>query len=448
MTQDPQARSMQVALATSTRQLTPLWAVKVVYCVGTGSSACLWKFITVYYHHVGLTNSQIGLVQLLNPVVGFVSQLAWAALCDKLGSYKEVLIVSNLCGVACVTCLLLQPVQSYFPLLCGVVLLGSMFMASRGSVSDSMTLQVVKDYEEFQRDAERRGQTDNSPKLPSYGQQRLWGAAGWGGASLLGGYLMDAFGVPFMFVSAGILVCTTVAIIACFYPGRLAQREANQSAERENGSMHRAQNFKQFSVLWFFTNLFLYGMCMALVETYLFIFLLRDFDPPASKLLLGSTIAVMCLFEMPVFFYVDRLFARFSMTALLSFCHMVFALRCVIYTILPRSCVATVLLTEPLHGVTFALMWSAAVEYGKRIAPQGAEARMQALLNGLYYQLAIGCGSMFWGVVTESQHLGFRSSYLTAAVFIVLWSCIWNLGWLWYRSSASGGDAAPPTIQT
>jgi len=41
-----------------------------------------------------------------------------------------------------------------------------------------------------------------------------------------------------------------------------------------------------------------------------------------------------------------------------------------------------VLFVEPLHGLTFAGMWSAAVEYARRLAPQGAEAKMQALVNG------------------------------------------------------------------
>merc|ERR1719436_1593125 len=105
---------------------------------------------------------------------------------------------------------------------------------------------------------------------------------------------------------------------------------------------------------------------MALVETFLFIFLLRDFTG-TSKFLLGSTVAIMCLFELPVFYYVDRLFTRVQLTTLLSCCHCVFALRCLLYVIIPRNIPSLVLLVEPLHGLTFGMMWATAVEYGKRL---------------------------------------------------------------------------------
>jgi len=406
-------------------RLTPLWALKANYCIGSGSSACLWKYITVFYHSVHLSNTQIGLIQLLNPSVSFVAQLLWAALCDKLGSYKEVVSISSVLGVAVFNSLLLSTVQAWFPLICFVVLAASGLLATRGSIGDSMALQVVKDYEEAQRQS---GGT-SAARLPTYGQQRLWSAAGWGGASLLGGVLMDAFGVSFMFVSASVLILCTTVIIATQFPARRSSRSGPAGVDR--------RRFASFEVIWFLTNMFVYGMCMALVETFLFIFLLRDFQG-TSSLLCGSTIAMMCAFEVPIFLYIDAAFTRVRLTSLLSLCHVVFAARCVAYSLLPQAYPATVLLIEPLHGITFAVMWSAAVEYGKRLAPPGAEARMQALINGLYYQLAIGFGSLAWGPVTElpPRGLGFKASFLLAAVVIIIWCCIWNMGW-WAHSRLS-----------
>ena len=118
------------------------------------------------------------------------------------------------------------------------------------------------------------------------------------------------------------------------------------------------------------------------------------------------------------------------MRTLLSICHLIFAVRCILYAVLPRSYPFTVLIVEPLHGITFAMMWSVSVEYGKRIAPIGSEATMQALLSGLYYKLAIGIGSSFWGVVTAQRHLGFRKSYFACACLQIVWSLFWNAGWV------------------
>eukprot|EP00932_Pfiesteria_piscicida_P004826 SRR837773.14733.p1 GENE.SRR837773.14733~~SRR837773.14733.p1 ORF type:complete len:161 (-),score=17.57 SRR837773.14733:65-547(-) len=139
----------------------------------------------------------------------------------------------------------------------------------------------------------------------------------------------------------------------------------------------------------------------------------------------------MCAFEVPVFRNIDKAFSRFSLTAMLSMCHFIFAARCILYSILPRQHAWAVLLVEPLHGITFACMWSCSVEYAKRLAPDGGKAKMQALVNGVYYQLAIGLGSFMWGPLTEEPPVGvgFTKCYLAAGLVMVLWSIVWNLGW-------------------
>ena len=66
-----------------------------------------------------------------------------------------------------------------------------------------------------------------------------------------------------------------------------------------------------------------YGISMALVETYLFVYLERAFMPAASKSLLGVTIAIMCIFEVPIFFYFDRLLIVMTEINILTLCHAV-----------------------------------------------------------------------------------------------------------------------------
>mmetsp|Transcript_49585 Transcript_49585/g.105518 ORF Transcript_49585/g.105518 Transcript_49585/m.105518 type:complete len:478 (-) Transcript_49585:58-1491(-) len=418
-------------LSPSRPRLTPLWALKAVYCIGTGSGACLWKYITVFYHSIGLTNSQIGLIQMLNPAINFVAQIGWAGLCDYLGSYKEVLIVSNTLGVIATCCCLFPFVQEHFWILCLVVLAASAFMASRGSVNDSLALQIVDDYKQARTVAAARGEAVDVKSLPSYGEQRLWGAAGWGFCSLFGGYLMDSFGVPFMFVSFALLLSLTIFIIAFYFPAR----QASMQRPQETSSVAPRRNLLNFELIWFFANLILYGFCMSLVETFLFVFMLRDFQGTTS-FLLGATILVMCAFEIPVFMWVDKkLFHKWNLTTLLSACHVIFAIRCFLYAACPREHAWLVLLIEPLHGITFAAMWSCSVEYAKRLSPEGGQAKMQALVNGMYYQFAIGIGSVVWGPLTEEppKGYGFAPCYYAAAVLLLIWSVIWNIGWCMRR---------------
>ena len=48
-----------------------------------------------------------------------------------------------------------------------------------------------------------------------------------------------------------------------------------------------------------------------------------------------------------------------------------------------------VLLVEPLHGLTFAGVWTATVEYARRLAKTGTEAKMQALISGTWPQQSV-----------------------------------------------------------
>merc|ERR1712079_682111 len=94
---------------------------------------------------------------------------------------------------------------------------------------------VVQDYQEAQRRDEQSGSAQSQRRLPAYGQQRLWGAAGWGGASLLGGALMDFIGVTFMFATCSILFAVMALVIATQFPSKHSRR----TGSTEQGTQQR-----------------------------------------------------------------------------------------------------------------------------------------------------------------------------------------------------------------
>lgn len=432
-----QCANRQSLLSTGQR-LTPLWALKAIYFVSIGANACLFRFIAVFYHQIGFDNAQIGFLQLCNPWVTFAGSLGWAAVCDHVGEYKRVLIFSNLVGGVFICCLLVPAVQAHFLTVLACVLVGAAFLASRAGVTDALTLAVVREYEQFK--LERGLGADEAPCQPSYGEQRLWGAAGYGTFALLSGVLTDILGDGAMFAGFGACLAVTITIITTQLPSS-SGRKAAASAANGGGS------FVTFDLVWFFANLLVYGAHMALVETYLFVYLLRDFQNTSRKLL-GCSVAVMCTFELPVFFYIRRLIDRVPLTLLLSACHAVFALRTFAYSMLPYDYPWMVLLVEPLHGITMAAMWSCSVEFGRRLAPAGAEAKMQAVVAGAYYRVACGAGNFAWGFFTKPPPAGygFVAAYRLATATILAWSLLWNLGW-WahsHRKRGAGATVAAP----
>ncbi|CAE7423874.1 cscB [Symbiodinium natans] len=378
-------------------------------CLGAAAWACFGRFINVFWSDIGVTRAEIGALSLAIMVASFVGQLFWSMVTDRLGEYKRVLVGTTLTGTVLIFLYLVPGVQASFWWLSLVCVSSSFFLSTGGPIIDAMCLSVLQE-----QDSEEQ-----------YGDQRLWCAVGWGGMSLVAGQLIDIFGIGFMFWGFASIEAAYMAVCLCYMP---MQKHKKQNTGQEEVTL---KQFMNFDVLWFFANLIVYGLAMSVVESFLLVFLNEDFENP-PKLLLGASTTVMCFFEVPVFKYIDAVWARKKerLTSVLMACKLVLAFRCFCYTLLPPSQPWLVLLIEPLHGFTFAAMWSATVEYGQRIAPPGCVARMQALVNGIYYQIAMGIGTAMWGplAMQPPQGLGFQTCFRLDAAGIILWGLIWQAG--------------------
>merc|ERR1711920_739425 len=93
-------------------------------------------------------------------------------------------------------------------------------------------------------------------------------------------------------------------------------------------------------------------------------------------------------------------------------------------TLLPQSNPWLVLIIEPLHGLTFAIMWLCAVDFGRQYAPEDAKTRFQALTNGTYFQMSFGVGSFVWGPVMQT--VGYHNGYRLCGCMVICWSLLWN----------------------
>ena len=72
-----------------------------------------------------------------------------------------------------------------------------------------------------------------------------------------------------------------------------------------------------------------------------------------------------------------------------------------------------VLWIEPLHGITYAVMWSTSCNFAHKIAPPGLGASTQGLLSGIHWGLGQGLGGLVAGAIY--QHFGPRQLFVGAA---------------------------------
>ena len=105
-------------------------------------------------------------------------------------------------------------------------------------------------------------------------------------------------------------------------------------------------------------NLFVQGVLVAFVESFLYVYLSEVYNCPSY--FLGLCTCVAAAFECPVFYYSEDLIARFGVKGLLTIAQFLYASRVFAYTLIPNNSSVfgywLFLLTEPLHAFVFAAM--------------------------------------------------------------------------------------------
>lgn len=223
---------------------------------------------------------------------------------------------------------------------------------------------------------------------------------------------------------------------------------ASSDTTNRSGGYERKTIFSS-RVLCFLFSLTVYGVFKTGSEQYLFLFLRNDedFEPVAPHWVLGAAVTTMGLAEALVFRHEDRLrtmivthFSRrlevFPRTAdqdhhvVFVFCGCMLSLRYLLYAALPRHLPGLVLLVEPLHGLTYALMFGGAVRRARELAAGGSGADdtlLQAWALAAYTQIGMGAGNLLWGAVLDV--FPFRPVFETAALLLAGWFLCFTFCW-------------------
>ncbi|CBJ48928.1 conserved unknown protein [Ectocarpus siliculosus] len=275
-----------------------------------------------------------------------------------------------------------------------------------------------------------------------YGTQRSWGAAGYGLAAVISGFVYDATGGSYDGLMVAFVTVLALALLAALgVPvGRTDEPAGDQDDEEarrdrsgtsDNSFVHgetelvengrasedevtdtrpcvgisaedledgepskRLEHLEQeehrvASVLWimfstpqnfsFFLGVMLSGMAKGVIDTFLFIWL--D-ELGGSHVLLGLAGVVMCCGEVP-FFYVSGSFIRkIGPRNVVALSQIGYIVRLVYYSVLWDPW--WVLPAELLHGLTFAAMWAATTDYAHGIAPGRDQTSPLEVLHGWY----------------------------------------------------------------
>jgi MFS transporter, PPP family, 3-phenylpropionic acid transporter len=360
---------------------------KAAYFFYYAATAALLPFIALYYAQAGLSAAQIGLLSGILPLVTLVSAPLWGAFADATRRHHALLLFAIAGTMAAVLALSrAASLQALVP----IVIVNAFFMAPIIPLVDSTVLTML---------GERRS---------LYGRQRLWGAIGWGITAPLAGSMMDRAGMTGAFGSYVFMMfgCFLVAI-------GLPVGRSHISASFRRGVRGLLGNWQW---LVFLASFLVGGIVLSIEMSFLFLYMN---SLGASKALMGLSLAVATVSELPVWFYSNRMLERFGTRKVLVISLLACAAQGFAFSLMVNP--LWVLPIQLLHGLAFSASWAAGVAYSGKIAPPGMGATAQGVFSGVAFGLRSALGAFIGGLLYQSvgPAAAFRLGGVAALVGLV-----------------------------
>jgi PPP family 3-phenylpropionic acid transporter len=340
---------------------------KAFYFFFYAAQSSLIPFLALYYAQFGFSASQIGLLSGVLPLITLVSAPLWGGLADVTQKHRRLLMLA-IAGAW--TAVLALSLATRFFWLFPIVAVYAVFMAPIMPLVDNAVIAML---------GERKAE---------YGKLRVWGAVGWGVAAPVAGLLIDRNGLDWAFYAYLMLMvgCLVVAT-------RLPVGHTSIGRHFWRGVRVLTTN-RQWNV--FLLTVMVGFLAMAFEMNFLFLYL--D-ELGAGTTLMGLSLSVATLSEIPVWFYSDRLLARWGTRGLLGLALLATAAQAFAYSLIRDPWL--VLPVQVLHGPAFSAMWAAGVAYASDIAPPGMGATAQGVFAGVGMGLRSALGAFIGGLLYD-----------------------------------------------
>lgn len=343
-------------------------SAKVFYFVFFAAGACLIPFLALYYQDLGLTGRQIGLLTGIVPLITMVGAAAWGALADATGHHHLLLLIA-IGGLWLAIAAMTQ--VSTFAQLIPLVCLYAIFIAPMVPLVDNSVMARLGE--------QRR----------EYGRVRVWGSYGWGIAALVIGIIIQRQGLLAAFPTYLVLM------IILFWVGVRLPVQGGHTGEPVRHGLRRLFANRQW--LLFTIVALVEGMTLGIFLNYLFLYLN---EMGASNTIMGLSLTLATVSEIPVFLYSRRLLARWGAPFVLMLSMVGTVIRAFAYAWMTAPW--QVLPISLLHGPTFAAMWVAGVAYADENAPPGLGATAQGLFSSAVFGLGAALGAFTGGYLYDA----------------------------------------------
>ncbi|MCC2686531.1 MAG: transporter [Paenibacillaceae bacterium] len=348
-------------------------------------------FIPIYFHSIGASPEQIGMLLSLGPLVAILAQPVWGTIGDRAKTKNSILLLLLIGSGAAI---LLFPLSDKFVWLLLAISLFTFFQTSIVPICDAITLDRLE--------SERRW---------SFGQVRMGGTIGFAVMSVIFGVIALSH-ISWMFVTYAVMTILSIGLLL-----RFPKVEGYQSYGRK---MQIWELLKHRKLVFYLAVNFVIQSTLGYYYTF---FPVYYPSIGGNSVLLGWAMLISSLSEIPFLVYSRRIMKRLSLTVLLTLVGVAAMLRWALFYWVMNP--YHILAVQLLHGFMFIVLTVTMATYINREVPKELKASGQTL-NGL---LNLGgariIGSFFGGFASAAY--GMRNVFMANAGIVAL--CLVALLW-------------------
>ena len=333
------------------------------------SVGIIGPYFALYLLQRNFTGLQIGLLLGSMPIATIIFQPLWSFVSDLLNIKKLVLVVS--CFGLGFSIISLGFTKSFL----GAFVLGITFAGIRGPIQPISTALALEYLEE--REA-----------LNQFGLLRLWGSMAFAISSLiLGGLFLDQILIYFSWILGGLYFL--LAGISIFLPN--SGMQYSSSAREGLLLVSRNPRFALFLVGSTFI-----GASLGISMSYLTIFMQTLNSTP---LLIGVTVSLQAVFEVPLMILVPTLSKRFSREKMILFGAGILPIRWLVYVFVQDP--MWIVPTQILHSIAIVSFMVVGVSFVDEQISKEWRATGQGVYTTMMSGFGAGVGIYLAGMIFE-----------------------------------------------
>lgn len=381
----------------------------IYYLLYYTTVATFVPYFNLYLSAKGFSNSQVGVVLAVIPLIGLIVKPLWGMLSDYFEWHRPAIALSLL--MAPIILATFVYIRSYLVAVVAAAVF-AIFQQSVIPIGDSLTMQ--------------------NAGSKNYGKIRMFGSLGYAVVVAIASPIYNQYGIRWMILLYA-LASGTALIGVWLYPSaqipvQTISKTGDRERQRRNMSMSdgllRLLKNKSFITVIPFTfiasiGLFMNGNFFSLYYT--------DLHRPIG--LLGFIYALGAICELPVFFWSGHLIERFGCGKVLFVGYLVFAARWLVLSFDPPTWV--IVLQQATHGISLSLTFAAGIVFAARVSVKENQATAQTVFSAVNTAIAAIIGSLVGGIALE--HLGTHGLYECALALGIV-GCA---GILWLERSGA-----------